>query len=151
MAGMGPPPKPAGQRRRRNATVAMTRLPAEGRKGRAPAWPLEARPTAEQRGLWASVWKTPQAAAWERLGWTRAVARYVRVVLAAEEGLDVRLLAEARQMEDRLGLSPMAMLRLRWEVAADEVAEQRQEPATASSRVWRLRAVDPSAAAGSSG
>jgi len=42
MPGMGPPPKPADQRARRNATVSMTRLPAEGRKGRAPAWPLAA-------------------------------------------------------------------------------------------------------------
>lgn len=40
MPGMGPPPKPADQRARRNATVAMTRLPAAGRSGRAPAWPL---------------------------------------------------------------------------------------------------------------
>ncbi|MBS45306.1 MAG: hypothetical protein CMH83_19480 [Nocardioides sp.] len=39
---MGPAPKPADQRARRNASVAMTRLPAEGRKGRAPAWPLGA-------------------------------------------------------------------------------------------------------------
>jgi hypothetical protein len=36
----GPAPKPADQRARRNPTYAMTRLPAEGRKGRAPAWPL---------------------------------------------------------------------------------------------------------------
>lgn len=42
MPGMGPPPKPADQRARRNATVAMIRLPADGRKGRAPAWPLDA-------------------------------------------------------------------------------------------------------------
>ena len=40
MPGMGPAPKHPDQRARRNATVAMTRLPAEGRKGRAPAWPL---------------------------------------------------------------------------------------------------------------
>lgn len=36
----GPAPKPADQRARRNATYAMTRLPADGRKGRAPKWPL---------------------------------------------------------------------------------------------------------------
>lgn len=36
----GPAPKPADQRARRNPTYAMTRLPADGRKGRAPAWPL---------------------------------------------------------------------------------------------------------------
>jgi len=42
MAGNGPPPKHQDMRARRNATVAMTQLPAEGRKGRAPAWPLGA-------------------------------------------------------------------------------------------------------------
>lgn len=36
----GPAPKPADQRARRNPTYAMTRLPAEGRKKRAPAWLL---------------------------------------------------------------------------------------------------------------
>lgn len=40
MAGMGPAPKDPNKRARRNATVAMTMLPAEGRKGRAPKWPL---------------------------------------------------------------------------------------------------------------
>lgn len=40
MPGMGPPPKAADQRARRNSTFAMTRLPAAGRAGRAPAWPL---------------------------------------------------------------------------------------------------------------
>ena len=38
----GPAPKHPDHRARRNATVAMTKLPAEGRKGRAPAWPLGA-------------------------------------------------------------------------------------------------------------
>lgn len=42
MAGMGSAPKDPDRRTRRNATVAMTTLPAEGRKGRAPAWPLGA-------------------------------------------------------------------------------------------------------------
>lgn len=42
MAGTGRTPKDADQRARRNATVAMTRLPASGRTGRAPAWPLGA-------------------------------------------------------------------------------------------------------------
>lgn len=34
----GPAPNP--NARRRNATVPMTKLPAEGRRGRTPAWPL---------------------------------------------------------------------------------------------------------------
>jgi hypothetical protein len=38
----GPAPKPADQRARRNPTFAMTALPAAGRPGRAPKWPLGA-------------------------------------------------------------------------------------------------------------
>lgn len=49
MAGMGPPPKPADQRARRNASVAMTKLPASGRTGAAPSWPLGADAAIEAR------------------------------------------------------------------------------------------------------
>jgi hypothetical protein len=58
---------------------------------------------------------------------SRTVARYVRAVVAAERtGAAATTLSEARQLEDRLGLTPMSMLRLRWEIAADEVAEKRE-------------------------
>lgn len=203
MAGMGPPPKPDAQRRRQNATIAMSRLPAEGRTGPAPGWPLipdvvltsrhelaeakvrsleydleeaeaEDRPTAaierkldtarekaaimaaqlrEQRRLedtlWADLWRLPQAVQWERLGWTRDVAQYVRHKVMAELG-DMDGAREARQWSDRLGLSPMAMLRLRWEVVADEVTARRETKATpaAKSAKARLRVVDPGAVAG---
>lgn len=40
MAGMGPAPKDPAQRRRRNATVATVPLPASGRRGTAPKYPL---------------------------------------------------------------------------------------------------------------
>lgn len=196
MGGMGPAPKPAGQRARRNATVAMTRLPAGGRKGRTPKWPLiddvrkaallevaegtvvrlreelrdpdlfgAARASRErklnaaeievvvlgkqleaQRGLekalWREVWATPQAAAWERLGWTREPAQYVRWKVLAELG-DMDAAKEARQLSDRLGLTPLALLRLRWEIVDDdEVAGRRprREPVSASPAA---AAVDP--------
>jgi hypothetical protein len=180
MAGMGPPPKNPAQRARRNPTVAMTELPAEGRRKRAPNWPLipdvvlttrqrlaedkaealrwkvneledAGKPTgaverrldaaleaaaiataqlAEQRKLeallWRDLWRTPQAVQWERLGWTRDVAQYVRHKVLAELG-DLDSAKEARQWSDRLGLTPLAMLRLRWYVVADELAERRQE------------------------
>lgn len=204
MAGMGPAPKPAGERRRRNATIAMTRLPAGGRKGDAPRWPLladvatvarrdmarrqadelelallepdlqgrsraaaqrkleaaqtsanildkelEAQQQAEGE-VWAELWATPQAVAWERLGWTREVAQYVRWKVRAELG-DLDASKEARQLGDRLGLTPLAMLRLRWEVAPDEVAEQRQERTSrtkARTPRQRLRVVDPEGGSG---
>lgn len=203
MPGMGPPPKPDDQRRRRNATVAMVRLPPEGRKKRAPNWPLipdvvltarrdlaeakveqleydleelrsEGKPTgsveakldrareaalitnrqlAEQRkleaALWKDLWSTPQSVEWERLGWLRDVAQYVRHKTLGELG-DLDSAREARQWSDRLGLTPLAMLRLRWEVGRDEVAAKRdarpaERPTSARNR---LRVVDPGAVAG---
>ena len=203
MAGMGPAPKPADQRRRRNATHATTKLPAGSRTGELPRWPLlddittmerrdaarrqadelemqlldpelagRARSAAQKKydaavsaanilaaqleaaraveaELWTGLWATPQAAAWECLGWTREVAQYVRWKARAEQG-DLDAAKEARQLADRLGLNPLAMLRLRWEVAADEVSEQRQERSTrrpAGAR-QRLKVVDPGAVAG---
>jgi hypothetical protein len=100
-------------------------LPSEGRSGKPPKWPL----TASEPDVWADLWRTPQAVAWERLGWTRTVARYAFVLGLCEnpDTLSAALLSEARQMEDRLGLSPMSMLRLRWEIVADEVGEVRED------------------------
>lgn len=133
MAGTGPAPKPVEQRRRRNAPIANTvKLPAEGRSGEPPTWPLTGRPPT----IWAGLWATPQAAAWEKLGWTRIVARYTRILLWCEnpKTMTTALLAEARQLEDRLGLTPMSMLRLRWEIATDELAEKREPEAPAKPR-----------------
>jgi len=74
---------------------------------------------------------------WEQMGWTRVVARYCRIVLAAEVLLSTQALAEARMLEDRLGLTPRAMRSLLWEIVADDPAEKR-EPTTVRGR---LRAV----------
>jgi hypothetical protein len=130
------PPKPSPVRR--NARVGPQVLPAEGRRGLAPNWPLSGGATSAEAHLWAELWATPQAVAWERLGWTRVVARYCMVVLAAET-LNKDALAEARQLEDRLGLTPKAMRLLLWTVASDEVAEKRQE--TSSGARGRIKAV----------
>ncbi len=143
----GPPPKHPSQRRRRNAVPGVTHLPAEGRSGSEPPWPLSEQTPAEAP-LWAQLWATPHAVAWERMGWTRTVARYCRLLLSAEEpDAAVTLLGEVRQLEDRLGLSPMSMRRLLWEVVEDEVAELRDVERT-SARV-RLKAVERRAVAGS--
>jgi hypothetical protein len=66
--------------------------------------------------LWRDLWKTPQAVMWEQLKWTREVAQYVRWKSRAEAG-DLDAAKEARQLGDRLGLTPLSMLRLRWKVA----------------------------------
>lgn len=134
------PQPPKFKPRRRNPRAGPMQLPAEGRKGRAPAWPLGAGLTDKGRELWRQLWRTPQAVAWERLGWTRVVARYALVVTAAEATLEPALLAQAVALEDRLGLTPKAMRLLLWEVVADEVTGHRQD--RAASRYGELQVAD---------
>lgn len=131
-----PGPAPKASPARRNSRVGTVRLPPEGRQGPAPAWPLSGRQKVSEARLWLDLWATPQAAAWERLGpgVVRVVARYCRLLIVAEH-IDKDALAEVRQLEDRLGLTPKAMRMLLWEIAADEVAEQRQESTSARGRI----------------
>lgn len=116
----GPPPKK--NARRRNARPEWRRLPSSGRPGDPPPWPLVDGPTQEESALWHQLWASPQAIAWEALGWTRVVARYTRIAVYAEVGSTAALLSEVRQLEDRLGLNPMSMKRLQWEIV-DEPAD----------------------------
>lgn len=115
----GPPPKR--NARRRNARPDWATLPADGRKGRAPRWPLSGR---VQRG-WAELWRRPQAVMWERNHDEYLVARYLVLRNTIQDELDnsvvnATAMAELRQIEDRLGLSPMAMKRLQWEIGDAE-------------------------------
>lgn len=120
MAGRPPSVDPV----RRNARVGPLKLPAGGRQGDTPVWPLPGGATAETLALWAQLWHTPQAVAWEHLEWTRVVARYTLIVQAAER-LEREAMTEARQLEDRLGLTPKSMRLLLWEVVSDELADVR--------------------------
>lgn len=96
---------------------------------------------AVEKQLWREAWKSPQSTSWERLGWHRDVAQYVRHKTLGEMG-SIKDAQEARQWSDRLGLNPAAMLRLRWRVAVDEVQqkrEQRDAPAPAGGNVTDMR------------
>lgn len=118
MAGVGPAPNP--NARRRNARPAFRRLPAAGRQGDPPAWPLGGRQSKLELTLWMQLWASPQATAWEELGWVRTVARYARITIAAERPKAIAaVMSEARQLEDRLGLNPKAMRSLGWEITTD--------------------------------
>ncbi|MET9479869.1 hypothetical protein [Streptomyces sp. NPDC006638] len=161
--------------------MAMVELPAAGREGAPPPWPLladivlstqrdsvqrlsddlelalqeptltgRARTAAQRKAdaarqeaviltaqlaaqerveaeLWSQLWVLPQAVEWERAAWTREVAQYVRWKARAEQG-DLDASKEARQMADRLGLSPLAMLRLRWKVTAEDAEDRGARP-----------------------
>jgi hypothetical protein len=131
MPGQGPAPKHPDDRARANADPfgPLTKLPPEGYQGPIPDWPATiARDPMEDDLLWGELWRTPHAAAWVRAGAGvyRVIARYV---ILQRGRLNDKTLAEIRQLEDRLGLNPLAMLRLRWEVAPDEIDGRRQRRA----------------------
>jgi len=120
--------------------VGPLQLPAEGRKGDPPPWPASGKASKTILAAWAELWATPQAVAWERLGWTREVARYCRLLVRAEApGATAAVHAQATALADRLGLTPKAMRLLLWQVVADEVSEGREVPPTTRER---LRAVE---------
>lgn len=118
------PQPPSFQPRGRNPRVGPLILPGEGRLGDPPVWPLPGRVLKAERDAWAQLWRTPQAHAWEQLGWVRTVARYCRMMVAAEaRDAAPGLLAQVTALEDRLGLTPKAMRLLLWQIDHGQAAE----------------------------
>lgn len=128
----GPAPKHPSQRARTNATIALRQLPVDGRKGKKPpAWPLK--DSARDNGylqdhdreleLWGKLWTLPQAVAWAEDNSIYEVAMYCHLLARIEAGQS-RVMSEWRQLGDRLGMTPMALLRLRWEIV-DKAEEKR--------------------------
>ncbi len=75
--------------------------------------------------FWADLWRAPQAAIWrENPATVRELAHYVRWMLKAADG-DAKASAEARQLSDRLGINPAALLRLRADIENVAEAEER--------------------------
>jgi len=84
--------------------------------------------------LWSLLWSSAAATQWLEVDDVLVAARYVRLSLKVEAG-NVLLAPELRQLEDRLGLSPLARLKNRWKVTADAGAQE------AEGDVVRLRVV----------
>lgn len=169
----GPAPKhPSTRARRNDPKKGFTSLPAGGRLGAIPPWPLRPNPfmtaqletardrvaslqveleaTDDEVALWDDLWRTPQATVWEDSHSSRKVAQYVRWKVLAEQA-DLKAAAEARQLSDRLGLNPLALTRLHLEIERADEAETRGEqrrkkatpPTTTSRRVTRAGPFGP--------
>lgn len=124
----GPAPDPGALRRERDGDD-WVQLPAGGRKGRVPAWPLTTA-TRRERTVWNRLWKKPQAVVWEAEGSQDIVALYVRRFVEAEQrGSPTNLSTLVRQMADSLGLTTPGLRANRWTIVAEEeksdVREQR--------------------------
>lgn len=192
----GPAPKhPSARARRNNPKADFRSLPAGGRAGEAPPWPLqpdvnqtamldmaqdrvaslqlevETEEDGRKRGrlrrelnknemtvatltlqieqakdaelaLWADLWAMPQAVIWEESHAAREVAQYARWKIRGEQG-DLKAAVEARQLSDRLGLNPLALLRLRAEIERVEDAEDRGTRRRTPAPPKRPRGDDP--------
>lgn len=126
---------------RRNSRVGPLLLPAGGRKGPTPMWPLPGPASPDELAYWSRLWQKPQAVVWAEQEIFDIVARYCRIAVAAVAAdATAALMAQATSMEDRLGLTPRAMRMLLWQIAPDEVTGKRDER-TEDVRT-RLRAVE---------
>jgi hypothetical protein len=87
------------------------------------------------RAWWELVWSSPMAAVYL----PSDVPTLVRLALLLDQGsvASPKVLSEIRLLEDRFGLSPLARLRLQWQV--DQVAAEPDTPVEEEGR-W-LRAV----------
>ena len=130
----GPPPKKGA--RYGAGRSGWVQLPKSGRKRPAPEFPWGVTP----RG-WDELWSLPQALMWERDNALDVVARYASLRALVQnpqslEDVNAAALSEVRQLEDRLGLSPMAMKRMQWEIS--EAVQDDDEAPVSSAEVVNI-------------
>lgn len=120
-----------------------TTLPAEGRDGPEPAFPL-ASPSPRELDLWSRLWETPQAVMWQQLNQEFEVASYVRLLARAELPKSSSMIwAQVKQVGESLGLSVSGMQRNRWTVGQIQAEDDEISPSVAGVAALsdRLRAV----------
>jgi hypothetical protein len=144
----GPAPDRSAVRRGRQGDHGI-HLPAEGRQGETPDWPLN-RPTKFEREVWEREWRRPQAVMWERRGWEVQVALYVRTLrqaasVKASAGTTTNLL---RQMVN-LGLTDDGLARNGWVIDDGPAPAAPRRPATSTAKD-RIRLIQGGADAAAS-
>lgn len=136
----GPAPDPNALRRERDAGE-WTTLPVEGRKGKAPVWPLLGHSDREAE-LWDGLWSKPQAVMWEQHGQQLEVALYVRnLTLVEMPGSPINAGTLLRQQADSLGLTTPGLRVNRWRIgrAAQAAPAAAKRAPTAARRSARAR------------
>ena len=121
--GQTTPPKPPGQRRRRNAGQAQWReLPPEGRRGDPPTLPGDGWLDSTVV-WWREIWTSPMATVWEPAD-VDGLVRLAQLRDQQHRGdLPVSALSAMQNLEDRFGLNPKARRMLQWEIKQGEVVD----------------------------
>ena len=119
----------------------VVHLPAAGRQGPTPKWPLS-RASARESQLWKAEWARPQAVIWERDHLEHQVALYVRCLAVAEEPkapTDSRRLV--KEMMNGLGITLDGLAGRGWVIGEDTEAPRPEAAAPTVSARDRLRLV----------
>lgn len=136
----GPPPDPDALRRDRDAS-GWVELPAAGREGPAPAWPLSS-PSGRELELWESHWSKPQAILWEQSGLEFEVALYVRNLAMAEvPGSPANRSTLVKQLMEDLGLTEAGLRVNRCRIVDDSKPAKVARPKSRSSARDKLKVV----------
>lgn len=115
-ANSGPPPDPNSLRSDRSGVAGWTTLPADGREGDTPEFPLT-NATPRELEVWEREWRRPQAIEWERNGQQDEVAFYVRSFVEAEaHHAPVASRTLVKQLQEALGISLPGLARNRWRI-----------------------------------
>ena len=134
----GPAPDPSSGRSERRD---WKDLPASGREGEAPEWPLTDA-TLREQVLWERWWRKPEAVIWEKDGSADYVALTVRMFAEAEvEKASAENRKTVRMMMADLYLTRDAKDRAGFRVVSDEVAAKREEKATRPTSRDRMKVV----------
>ena len=121
-SGIAPDPNALRRERTSDKNGEWVHLPAEGRQGEPPPWPLD-RPAQRELQLWADLWVKPQAVQWDTLGLHLMVAAYVRTVIRFEQDdAAVALGSLLRGQETDLGLNVPGLRANRWIIDTPEAA-----------------------------
>ncbi|QDH92106.1 minor tail protein [Streptomyces phage Dubu] len=137
----GPAPTSTERSHKAKATAeGWTTLPADGRDGPLPAWPLIS-PSDREMDLWERLWESPQAVMWETLHLDFEVASYVRLLARAETPRSSAIIwGQVKQLAESLGLSASGMARNRWTIGAVNDDTDTDAPQAAVSAVADLSA-----------
>jgi len=117
-----------------------TRLPATGRQGDIPEWPVEVdEPSLKEIALWRRLWRMPQAIVWEADQAHNTVALYCRVwIRSMEEYAQGTIITHAKTLATELMLTPDSLTRGKYVIKGTKedaaiTAAMAQHPAVAGS------------------
>lgn len=154
----GPAADPSSERSERRG-VRLTALPAEGREGKPPTWPLPKRSAytvgrdengkpfreydegetqevaARELELWAWAWSLPQACAWSlpSEAWRlHTIAMWVRTYVICESNdATAADKSSLHRFADQIGLTPAGLKENGWAIAQDELGAKAADKAEA--------------------